>query len=59
MRRAHENRRRVVEMWAAGLSMRDIAVAMGWSENYLGVEMHRMRKLGYDLAYRRKRKAAA
>jgi hypothetical protein len=53
MRRAHENRLRVVEMWAGGLSMRDIAAVMGWSAHHLGVEMHRMRKLGYDLPHRR------
>lgn len=47
-----EDRRRIVEMWAAGASMREIAAAIGTSKVSLGTTMAEMRRDGWDLPYR-------
>jgi DNA-binding CsgD family transcriptional regulator len=57
-RRADEAQRlaardqRIVEMWARGDSMRQIADALGWTTNHLGVYMHKARARGADLPSR-------
>ncbi len=46
---------RICAMWAEGLSLRQIAEAVGWNTNTLGVEMAQLRGEGYDLPLRRPR----
>ena len=48
-----ERRTRIVEMWAAGLSMAAIAEEIGTTANALGGELVRMRRNGWDLPLRR------
>ena len=43
----------IVARWAEGWTGRQIAEALGWSPDHLGVEIDRLRKEGYDLPYRR------
>lgn len=40
--------------WAEGLTYPEICAHLGWSENHLGVEIHRMRAAGRNLPYRYK-----
>lgn len=55
-----EHRREwIVGMWDQGATMAEIAEPLGWTEKHVGVEMNRMRKLGYPLPYRCKLKARA
>lgn len=42
----------IVEWWAEGLSLREIASRLGWTTNTLGTTMARMRAEGYDLPHR-------
>lgn len=51
-------RRQIAEMWAAGSTLREIAESLGSSANSVGTEMVRMRKAGYELTWRRRRKVA-
>ena len=50
---ADTRRRTIVEMWANGAKMSEIATAVGWRMNPLRSEFGRMRDLGYDLPHRR------
>ena len=55
-----EHRREwIVGMWDQGATIAEIAEPLGWTEKHVGVEMNRMRKLGYPLPYRYKLKARA
>jgi hypothetical protein len=54
MKRVRLRRERIEELWAEGLLMRQIAAEMNWSMDHLAIELHRMRRAGYDLPYRRK-----
>lgn len=45
---------RIVAWWDEGLSLQEIADCLGWSRGQVGVEMHRLRRRGYDLPYRRR-----
>lgn len=56
----HERRMMLVELWASGMRITEIAAALGVTKNFLGVEMVRARQDGYDLPYRYgpKRRAA-
>lgn len=47
-----ENIWQIIEWWEEGLKRREIAKRLGWSDNYLGVELARMRREGYDLPRR-------
>lgn len=44
--------RKLVRLWAEGLTYPEIQAEMGWSKSRLSVEMHRARAQGYDLPYR-------
>ncbi len=44
---------RIEEWWAQGLSMLDIAARLGWSKGGVSGEMHRLRRLGFNLPRRR------
>lgn len=50
--RVHERSQRVVEMWAQGDSLNDIASSLGWARGHLASQMDRMRARGYSLPYR-------
>lgn len=47
----------VVQMWNEGKTIREIAQHFGWTENYAGVRLTRLRGHGYDLPYRRSSQA--
>lgn len=49
----HERYGRLVELWARGLSMEQVADELGTTKNALGGEMVRARAAGYDLPRRR------
>lgn len=51
---AHERRQHVVEMWAAGSTMREIADEIGFEFDHFKSEFARMRRYGYELPYRYK-----
>lgn len=51
--RNHEREARVVEMWAEGLSIGQIAEAVGTTKGSMGGKMVKMRRRGLDLPYRR------
>lgn len=56
-----ETRRlRTVELWREGLSLKEIAERLGYRPGAMGMEISQMRRVGYDVPYRRvPRKAAA
>lgn len=49
---AEERREEIVDRWAAGETMLEIAAALGTTKGSLSVDITRMRKAGYDLPYR-------
>jgi hypothetical protein len=53
-RERHERWARVAELWADGLSLKEIALAVGKKPAGLESDMTRMRNAGWDLPYRRK-----
>lgn len=56
--RVEGHRRRIVELWACGYLMREIAVDLGWGFDHLKAEFGRMRRYGYDLPHRYGKRAA-
>lgn len=48
--------RKLVRLWAEGLTYPEIQAAMGWSSSQLSAVMHAARAEGYDLPYRRQRR---
>lgn len=50
--RAEPRRQRIVELWNTGLSMNDIADALGMTSDSLGGVMATMREQGYNLPHR-------
>jgi hypothetical protein len=59
MVRARAKRERIEAMWNQGMLLREIASEMGYSMGYLAAEMNTMRRAGYRVPHRYKRKAAA
>jgi DNA-binding CsgD family transcriptional regulator len=53
-RRVHARAERIVAWWAEGRTLAEIGKRLGWSQGYVGAEMHRLRAKGYDLPYRRR-----
>jgi DNA-binding NarL/FixJ family response regulator len=52
-REARQSRReRIAEMWADGMTVRQIAAALDSTTNSIGAEMVTMRQEGWDLPYR-------
>jgi len=49
--------RRLVRLWADGVTLPEIQAEMGWTKGHLAVEMDRARADGYDLPYRHKKRA--
>lgn len=45
-------RKRVEQLWAEGLTTREIAAVMGWTRGSTSVYISQMRSRGYDLPYR-------
>lgn len=58
LRLAHERRLSIEAMWADGLTPQEMADVLGSTANSIKVEMHNMRRLGYDLPYRQARAGA-
>jgi hypothetical protein len=54
--RVDNRARKIVEWWAQGLTVKEIAARLDWSFERVSVEFHQLRKLGYDLPYRRRLK---
>lgn len=52
--RLDSRRRQIEQWWAGGLSRKQIASLLGWSDGHLSVELHQMRERGYSLPYRRR-----
>jgi transposase len=53
--RADEVDRRAAKIerwWADGLTLKEIAQQLDWSEGHISNELHRLREKGYDLPYR-------
>jgi transposase len=44
--------RQLEKWWAEGLTRREIAARLGWSEGHVNVEIHRARERGAHLPYR-------
>lgn len=42
------------EMWANGLTIKEICSRLGWTKGHFSVEIHRFREKGYELPYRYK-----
>jgi hypothetical protein len=47
-----ERARRIVEWWAEGLTLKEIATKLGWTLGHIAQEFDRLREKGYDLPYR-------
>lgn len=56
---ADRKARQVEQWWAEGLTISEIAERLGTTVSTVRVSMNHWRRLGYDLPYRRRRKAEA
>jgi hypothetical protein len=50
--RKAERWRRIAEMWSAGTSIAEIAIALGSTKQGISAEASRMRRAGWDLPHR-------
>lgn len=48
----HERAERIERWWAEGLTLRQIAAKLEWTTNHAGVEVRKLREMGYDLPFR-------
>jgi transposase len=53
-RRVAERAHQIERWWAEGVSRKEIAARLGWTDNHVSVEFARLRADGFDLPYRYK-----